>query len=86
VDILEGKKTNEALGEQIFEIIENQYKVTKTIGSSSLESEIERLVRLGEEWIKTTKALLISRFMMKNGLSVLSWKVSRTLSFQEQIN
>jgi transposase len=43
---------------QVIEKIKGKYKVAKTIGSSSVESEIEKLILLGEEWIKSYKGAL----------------------------
>lgn len=43
---------------QVIEKIKGKYKVAKTLGSSSVESEVEQLVCLGEEWIKNYKGTL----------------------------
>jgi hypothetical protein len=37
---------------QVIEKIKGKYKVAKTLGSSSVESEVKGLVCLGEEWIR----------------------------------
>lgn len=43
---------------QVIEKIKGKYKVAKTLGSSSVESEVEQLVSLAEEWIKNFKGTL----------------------------
>jgi hypothetical protein len=43
---------------QVIEKVRGKYKVAKTIGNSSLESEVERLVKIGEEWIRNYKGSL----------------------------
>jgi transposase len=43
---------------QVIDKIKGKYKVAKTIGSSSIESEVEKLVALGQEWIKNYKGSL----------------------------
>lgn len=43
---------------QVIEKIKGKYKVAKTLGSSSVESEVEGLVCLGEEWIRNYKGTL----------------------------
>jgi transposase len=43
---------------QVIDKIESKYKVAKTIGSSSIESEVEKLVALGQEWIRNYKGSL----------------------------
>lgn len=40
---------------QVIEKVRGKYKVAKTIGNSSIESEIEKLVMIGEEWIRNYK-------------------------------
>lgn len=54
------KKPNKSgkISVQVIEKIKGKYKVAKTIGSSFVESEVERLVSLGEEWIKDYKGTL----------------------------
>ena len=48
------KKPNKSgkISVQVIEKIKGKYKVAKTIGSSADESEVERLVTYGEEWIR----------------------------------
>lgn len=43
---------------QVIEKVRGKYKVAKTIGSSSIKSEVEKLVILGEQWIKEYKGNL----------------------------
>ncbi|WP_268036306.1 IS1634 family transposase [Algoriphagus sp. PAP.12] len=43
---------------QVIEKIKGKYKVAKTLGSSSVESEVEQLVSLAEDWIKNFKGTL----------------------------
>jgi len=54
------KKPNKSgkISVQVIEKIKGKYKVAKTIGSSADESEVERLVTLGEEWIRNYKGTL----------------------------
>lgn len=54
------KKPNKSgkISVQVINKIKGSYKVAKTIGSSSDKSEVERLVTLGEEWIKNHKGIL----------------------------
>ena len=51
------KKPNKSgkISVQVINKIKGKYKVAKTIGSSSIESEVEKLVTLGQEWIKNYK-------------------------------
>jgi transposase len=43
---------------QVIEKVKGKYRVAKTIGSSFVESEVERLIVEGEEWIKNYKGAL----------------------------
>lgn len=43
---------------QVIEKVRGKYKVAKTIGNSSIEPEVEKLVILGEQWIKEYKGNL----------------------------
>ncbi|NHE60002.1 IS1634 family transposase [Cyclobacterium plantarum] len=54
------KKPNKSgkISVQVINKIRGSYKVAKTIGSSSDKSEVERLVSLGEEWIRNYKGIL----------------------------
>lgn len=54
------KKPNKSgkISVQVIEKTRGSYKVAKTIGSSSDSQEVERLVYLGEEWIRNRKGLL----------------------------
>lgn len=54
------KKPNKSgkISIQVINKIRGSYKVAKTIGSSSDKSEVERLVSLGEEWIRNYKGIL----------------------------
>jgi transposase len=60
LDMFVRRKPNKSgkISVQVIEKIKGKYKVAKTIGSSSVESEVERLVSLGEEWIKNYKGTL----------------------------
>lgn len=54
------KKPNKSgkISVQVINKIKGKYKVAKTIGSSSIETEVEKLVALGEEWIINYKGSL----------------------------
>lgn len=54
------KKPNKSgkISVQVIHKAKGKYKVAKTVGSSADESEVKRLVVLGEEWIKNHKGAL----------------------------
>lgn len=54
------KKPNKSgkISVQVINKIKGKYKVAKTIGSSSIDAEVEKLVALGEEWIINYKGSL----------------------------
>lgn len=54
------KKPNKSgkISVQVIKKVKGSYTVAKTIGSSSDKSEVERLVTLGEKWIKDYKGVL----------------------------
>lgn len=58
------KKPNKSgkVSVQVIEKTKGKYKVVKTIGSSSVNAEVERLVTQGEEWIKNYKGVLAIPF------------------------
>ena len=54
------KKTNKSgkISVQVIEKVRGSYKVAKTIGSSSDDTEVEKLVSLGKDWIRDYKGIL----------------------------
>lgn len=54
------KKPNKSgkISVQVIEKVNGIYKVAKTIGSSSSPDEVQKLISIGEEWIRNYKGLL----------------------------